>query len=59
MRVWGLGMWGHQVWDAGTCGMQGHVGWGRGDVKYRDAGGKVRGKCDISFLVKMCYLWST
>ena len=20
---------------------------------------KVRGKCDISFFVKMCYLWST
>ena len=24
-----------------------------------DVGGKVRGKCDMSFFVKMCYLWST
>ena len=37
--VWGLGTWdtrrrtwGHQVWDAGTCGT------GRLDVKYRGAG---------------------
>ena len=38
---------------------------GRGDVKNWDAGGpgmlmiiaKVGGKCDISFFVKMCYLW--
>ena len=35
--VWGLrdarrGTWGHQVWDAGTCGT------GTRDVKYRDAG---------------------
>ena len=40
---------------------------GRGDVKNRDAGDagttmiieKVAGKCDISFFVKMCHLWST
>ena len=35
--VWGLGdtrrgTWGHQEWDAGTCGT------GTRDVKYRDAG---------------------
>ena len=27
-RVWGLGTWGHQVWDTGRCGT------GRQDVKY-------------------------
>ena len=38
---------------------------GRGDVwdartsNIGDAGGKVGGKCDISFFVRMCYLWST
>ena len=55
-----------EVWDAGTCGT------GTRDVKYRDAGtsntgtrgmlmiiAKIRVKCDISFLVKMCYLLST
>ena len=56
------------TWDVGTrdegledikYGTRGRVGRGRGDVKYRDAGGKVGGKCDISFFVKMCYLWST
>ena len=53
------GTWRHQVWDAGTCGT------GTQDVKYRDAGdmgtfiAKVGGKCDISFFIKMCYLWST
>ena len=39
---------------------------GRIDVGTRDAGtsnignvgGKVGGKCDITFFVKMCYLWS-
>ena len=62
--VWGLGdaRWGtrgHRVWDTRTCGR------GTWDVKYRDAGdmgsfiAKVGGKCDISFFVKMCYLWST
>ena len=58
-------MWGHQVWDAGTCGMQGRVGckdmWdgdaGMSNIGTREC--KVRGKCDISFFVKMCYLWST
>ena len=58
MRVWGLGTWGHQVWDAGTCGTE---TW---DIKYRDTGtliiiAKVEGKCNISFFVKMCDLWST
>ena len=46
---------------AGTCGT------GTRDVKYRDVGdagtlmniAKIGGKCDISFFVKMCYLWST
>ena len=42
MRVWGLG-----TWDLGTrderledikCETRGHVGRGRRDVKYRDAG---------------------
>ena len=54
--MWGLGTWGREGRDVGT---RGHVGWGRRDVKYRDTGGKVGGKCDISFLVKMCHLWST
>ena len=30
-----------------------------GSSNIGDAGGKVGGKCDISFFVKMCYLWST
>ena len=54
MGMWGLGdTWGEtrgrgDVWagDAGTS----NIG---------DAGGKVGGKCDISFFVKMCYSWST
>ena len=42
MRVWGLGdarlgTWGHQVWDAGTCGT--------GTIMIIE---KVGGKCDIS-----------
>ena len=52
------GTWGHQVWDAGTCGTE---TW---DIKYRDTGtliiiAKVEGKCNISFFVKKCDLWST
>ena len=46
----------------GRMGLQGHVGWGRrnaGTSNIGDAGGKVGSKCDISFFVKMCYLWST
>ena len=53
------GTWGHLVWDAGRMGRM-----GRGDVwdgdagtsNVGDAGGKVGGKRDISFFVKMCYL---
>ena len=56
------------TWDLGTRDE------GLGDVKYgtrrrqklgrREPGmlmiiAKVGGKCDISFLVEMCYLWST
>ena len=46
------------TWDSGTYGTV------MPDIKYRDVGtlmsiAKVRGKCDISFFVKMCYLWST
>ena len=41
--------------------MRGHVGWGRGDIKYRNAGdvgtlmiiAKVRGKCDITRLQEL------
>ena len=51
-------MWGRG--DLGTCG-EGHRG--RGDVWAGDAGtSNIRdagGKCDISFFMKMCYLWST
>ena len=57
-RVWGLGTWGREGRDVGTSGM------GRGDVwdgdagtsNVGDAGGKVGGKRDISFFVKLCYL---
>ena len=57
MHVCGLGNWGRKgkgmwgrgdiwdVWDAGTS----NIG---------NTGGKVGGKCDISFFVKMCYLRS-
>ena len=56
------------TWDLGTRDE------GLGDVKYGTRGrqklgrrepgmlmiiAKVGGKCDISFFVKMCYLWST
>ena len=44
--------------DLGLGDMQGHVGWGRGDIKYRNSGdtgtlmiiAKVRGKCNIARL---------
>ena len=67
-RVLGLGTWGSETKDLRTSSM------GRGDVWDRDAGtsntetqgtrdvtnySKVGGKCDISFFVKICYLWST
>ena len=52
-----VGTW--DVWDAGTCG-RGDVWAGdAGTSNIGDAGGKVGGKCDISFFVKMYYLWST
>ena len=61
MHVWGQwdtrqGNWGHQVWDAGTIV-------GRG-LRMSNIGtlmiiAKVRGTCDISFFVKICYLLST
>ena len=53
------GTWGHRVWDTRMCGT------GTWDIKYRDAGdmgtfiAKVGGKCNISFFIKVCYLWST
>ena len=52
VETWGrvgrdAGMWERgDSWDAGTSNIE-------------DAGGKVGGKCDISFFVKMCYLWLT
>ena len=57
-RVWGLGTWGRERRDVGTSGMgRGTYGTrGRGDVWDGDAGGKVGGKRDISFFVKLCYL---
>ena len=68
-RVWGLGTWGREGRDVGTSGMgRGTYGtrgrMGRGDVwdgdagtsNVGDAGGKVGGKRDISFFVKLCYL---
>ena len=60
--TWGLGNeWGGTQGrrDLGTYETRVRVGRGRGDARTSnigDAGGKVRGKCDISFLVKMCYL---
>ena len=67
-RVWGLGdarrgTWGHQVWDAGTCGT-GTGDRGRQKLGCRGRGmwmiiAKVGDKCDISFFAKMCYLCST
>ena len=65
-HVWGFGTSGCESRDLGTSSM------GRGDMWDGDVGTsktgtqgmrmiitKVRGKCDISFFVKMCYLWST
>ena len=56
-----LGMCGEGHRDVGTYGTQGCVGRGRRDAgmsNIGDKGGKVGGKCDISFFMKMCYLWS-
>ena len=50
------GTWGRQVWDAGTRGRQ---KLGRREPGMLMIIAKVGGKCDISFFVKMCYLWST
>ena len=65
-RVWGLGTWGRETRDAGTSSMgRGDAGTrGRQKLGRRGPGmlmiiAKVGGKCDISFFVKMCYLWST
>ena len=58
MLVWGLG-----TWDAkrGTWGCIGcREVWAR-DVGLSNigaAGGNARGRCNISFFVKMCYLFS-
>ena len=48
------GTWGRQVYDAGTRGRQKLGRRGPGMII-----ATVGGKCDISFFVKMCYLWST
>ena len=50
------GTWGRQVRDAGTRGRQKLGRRGPGMLMII---AKVGGKCDISFFVKMCYLWST
>ena len=67
-RVLGLGTWGSETKDLRTSSIE------RGDVWDGDAGtsntetqgtrdvtnySKVGGKCDVSFFVKICYLWST
>ena len=50
------GTWGHLVRDAGRMG-RGDVWDGdAGTSNVGDAGGKVGGKRDVSFFVKMCYL---
>ena len=55
----GTGILGPVCGDLGTrregCGDV----WDMGTSNVGDAGGKVGGKCDISFFVKMCYIWST
>ena len=65
-RVWGLGTWGRETRDLGTSSMgRGDAGTrGRQKLGRREPGMlmiivKVGGKCDISFFVEMCYLWST
>ena len=59
--VWGLGTWDLGTQDEGLgdieYGTPGRVG--RGRRGHRTFIAKVGGKCDISFFVKMCYLWST
>ena len=56
------------TWDLGTrdegLGDVKYGTWGRQKLGRREPGmfmiiAKVGGKCDISFFVKMCYLWST
>ena len=61
--VWDLGLgdairetWGHQVWDAGTCGTGKQ---GRRGRRMWTIIAKVGGKCNISFFVKMCCLCVT
>ena len=49
---------GTAVYKAWT-GTLGRVCGDAGTSNIGDAGGKVGGKCAISFFVKMCYLWST
>ena len=73
MRVWGLVTRGRETRDLGTSSMGRGDVWdgdgdgdgdgdagrqiqGRGDVNEYC---KIGGKCDISFFVKICYLWST
>ena len=46
------------MWERGDLGKRGERRgdvWGAGTSNIGDVGGKV----DISFFVKMCYLWST
>ena len=51
----GTGTMGWGYWDACVETWDlGRRGEGRGDAE-----GKVGGKCEIFFFVKMCYLWST
>ena len=53
---WDLGL---GTWDSrGGTRRRGDV-WDVGTSKLGDTGGNVGGKCDVSFFVKMCYLWST
>ena len=49
------GTWERETKDLWTSSM-GRVGRERGTLMIT---AKVGGKCDISFFVKMCYLWST
>ena len=61
--TWNFGMRNEGLEDI-KYGTRGRVGRGRQKQGRRGRGmsriiAKVRGKCDISFFVKMCYLWST
>ena len=65
-RVWGLGTWGRKTRDLRTSSM-GRETCGTGtrgrQIQGRRGRGmwiiiaKVGGKCDMSFFLKMCYLW--